>query len=197
VGVACAPRVGLRSHIAGAATEGARTWIKIKSDLPLAAAVGAATGLSIVVLDRLSQPWMPQALQVLQNQPRGMSITLAGVLYGGITEELLLRWGLMSVLAWAGWRIFQRGEDVPRAWLMWTAIVVSALLFGVGHLGAAVALVPLTFAVVVRTVLLNALAGMVFGYVFWRRSLEAAMVAHAGAHIAMTLVSVVLASVRA
>jgi membrane protease YdiL (CAAX protease family) len=79
---------------------------------------------------------------------------------------------------------------------MWAAIAVSALLFGTGHLGAAGALVPLTFAVIVRTVLLNALAGVVFGYLFWRRSLEAAMVAHASAHVAMTLLSLVVAAFR-
>ncbi len=196
-GVICALRVGLRSHIAEAGVGGTRPWAAIKAEMPVAAAAGAATGLAIVVLDRFFQPWMPAALQAVQAQPRGIGITVAGIFYGGITEELLLRWGLMSLLAWSGWRVVQRAQGAPRAWLMWTAIGVSALLFGAGHLGAAAALAPLTLAVVVRTVLLNAGAGVVFGYLFWRRSLEAAMVAHAGAHVAMTLLGVVLTALGA
>jgi len=192
VGVACAPRVQLRSHIAEAGVSGTQLWPAIKPEMPFAAASGAATGLAIIGLDRLFQPWMPAALQMAQGQPRGVGITVAGIFYGGITEELLLRWGLMSLLAWVGWRVVQRGQGLPRAWLLWTAIAVSALLFGVGHLAAAAALTPLTPAVIIRTVLLNAGAGIIFGWLYWRHSLEAAMVAHAGAHVVMTLLSVVI-----
>lgn len=189
VGVALAPRVQLRSHLTDSRVSGTRPWAAIKADAPLASLAGAATGLVIVALDRLFQPWMPAALQAAQAQPRGVGVTVAGILYGGITEELLLRWGLMTLLAWIAWRVVQRGQGVPRPWLICAAIGVSAVLFGIGHLGAAAALVPLTPAVIIRTVLLNAGAGVVFGYLFWRRSLEAAMIAHAGAHVAMTLLS--------
>jgi len=44
----------------------------------------------------------------------------------------------------------------------------------------------------VRTVVLNALGGVVFGWLFWRRNLETAMLAHAMAHVAMTVIAVAL-----
>ena len=47
-----------------------------------------------------------------------------------------------------------------------------------GHLPAIAALTPLTPIVILRTVGLNALLGLAFGWLFWRRGLEHAMVAH-------------------
>ncbi|HLL45691.1 MAG TPA: CPBP family glutamic-type intramembrane protease, partial [Longimicrobiaceae bacterium] len=124
-----------------------------------------------------------------QEGERTLAVTLAGMLYGGITEELMMRWGVMSLLAWAGWRLFQRGRGEPGPAVMWAAILAAALLFGAGHLGAVSAIAPLTVAVVARTVALNALAGVAFGWLFWRRSLEAAMLAHMTGHVVLTLVS--------
>jgi membrane protease YdiL (CAAX protease family) len=56
------------------------------------------------------------------------------LLYGGITEELLLRWGLMTLLVWAGWRIFERGRGKPPAVYFVGAIIISAIIFGLGCL---------------------------------------------------------------
>jgi membrane protease YdiL (CAAX protease family) len=40
---------------------------------------------------------------------------------------------------------------------------------------------------VLRILLLNALAGLVFGWLFWRRSLECAMFAHASVHVVFAI----------
>nr|WP_293157149.1 CPBP family intramembrane glutamic endopeptidase [Okeania sp. SIO2C9] len=56
------------------------------------------------------------------------------ILFGGITEELLMRWGLMTFLVWIGWKIFQRGKGKPQGRYFVMAILLSSLLFGVGHL---------------------------------------------------------------
>lgn len=106
------------------------------------------------------------------------------LLYGGITEEVLIRWGLMTLLAWAGWRLLQRGEGAPAAAIVWLAIGISALLFGVAHVPAVAALLTDVPATVVAYVTLgNALFGVVAGYLFWRHGLEAAILAHLLAHV--------------
>jgi hypothetical protein len=193
VGAVLAPRLGLRSHVVEQTTVGAPLLPALRADLPLAAALGAGLGVVLVALDLAMRPWMPPAfLAAAAAQPRGLAITVAGIFYGGITEELLLRWGLLSALAWAGWRMLQGGQGRPSAGLVWSAIGIAALLFGAGHLGAAALMAPLTPALVVRTVLLNSLGGLVFGWLYWRRSLEAGMLAHAATHIAMTLLSLLL-----
>ncbi len=103
--------------------------------------------------------------------------------YGGINEELLLRLGVMTLLVWVGARLTR--TDQPGAGVMWTANVLAAVLFGLGHLPVTAAILPLTALVVVRAVVLNGLAGVVFGWFYWRRGLLAAMVAHFSADIVL------------
>ena len=108
---------------------------------------------------------------------------IARMLYGGIVEELLLRWGMMSLFAWLVWRLAGSPRPVP-AWCLWTAILAAALLFAVGHLPALYALAPDAANALVGPVMAaNAAAGVVFGWLFWRRGLEAAMMAHGLAHL--------------
>ena len=108
--------------------------------------------------------------------------------YGGITEELMLRYGLMTLLVWVGARVWTTRP--PR--LYSRRLALSAFLFGAGHLPAMAALIPLTPIVVLRTVGLNALLGLAFGWLFWRRGLEHAMVAHVATHLAFWSVAVAL-----
>lgn len=190
LGVALAPRLGLRSRLAERAAGGPPVLPALRREAPLAAAVGVAVTVLVLLLDPLFQAWMGAAGEALSLEgARSAWVTLSGILYGGITEELMLRWGVMTFLAWVLWKVAQRGHGTPRSGVMWAAVLLSALLFGAGHLGAAATLAPLTTAVVARTIVLNALAGVAFGWLYWRRSLEAAMLAHMAAHVVLTLVS--------
>lgn len=193
VGTWLAPRVGLTSLVADKATKGEPFWSRLRPQMPAAIVFGIAAAVILPLLDIFFQPWLPASLAG-EAPPRDLSFTISAMLYGGITEELLLRWGMMSLLAWLGWRLFQRGRKIPGAAVMVTAIVISALLFGIGHLGAVAVLAPLTPMLIIRTILLNAVGGILFGWLFWKHSLEAAMVAHAAAHVVMTLVALVLAA---
>jgi hypothetical protein len=108
--------------------------------------------------------------------------------YGGITEELTLRYGLMTFLVWVGAKVW---TTLPPG-LYFGALLVSAVLFGAGHLPAMATLTPLTPIVILRTVGLNALLGLAFGWLFWRRGLEHAMVAHIATHLAFWALAVAL-----
>lgn len=154
------------------------------------ALLGVIAAVAILGLSQLTDPWLPPPSRPLPD-PAAMSAWkgLLASFYGGIGEELLLRLFLMTVLAWAAARLW-RGAG-PRAY--WLAIVLAALLFGAGHLLAAAAVWPLTTMVVFRTLLLNAVAGLAFGWLYWRRGLEAAMLAHFCAdlvlHVAVPLLA--------
>jgi membrane protease YdiL (CAAX protease family) len=97
---------------------------------------------------------------------------LAG-LYGGIVEEIMCRLMLMTLLVWLLSRWHRR-----QAWMYATAALLAAVLFGVGHLPAALAVGMHTPMQLGRIVLLNAMPGVIFGWLFWKHGLEHAMVAH-------------------
>lgn len=190
LGTWMAPRVGLTSLIAEKLTSGAPLWSRLRAQLPAALIAGIAAAIALPLLDRIFQPWLPASFST-EAAPRDLVFTAGAMLYGGITEELLLRWGMMSVLVWAGWRLFQRRKPQPGASVYLAALLISAVLFGIGHLGAVAALAPLTPVLILRTILLNAVGGIIFGWLYWRKSLEAAMIAHAVAHLIMTLLSLI------
>ncbi len=56
---------------------------------------------------------------------------------------------------------------------------------GAGHLPTAAAVWGLDAGVVARTLVLNVLGGMVFGWLFWRRGLEMAVLAHFSADLVL------------
>lgn len=144
-----------------------------------AALLGAGTAALIVLLASLLDPMLPEVAAGTRPSP------LAGFLaafYGGIAEELLLRLFLMTLLVWL---LSRFGRQRPGAWRMWSAIGLTALLFGLGHLPAAAAIWGLEPAVVVRTLLLNAVGGLAFGWLYWRRGLEMAMLAHVCADLVL------------
>lgn len=81
---------------------------------------------------------------------------------------------------------------MPSSGAFWSAITLVAVLFGLGHLPITAVITPLTQLVVVRAIVLNGLAGIAFGYLYWRHGLEAAMLGHMSAHLVMQAPGVIL-----
>jgi hypothetical protein len=181
-GACAAPRLGLRSVIAERLAGRAVPDVFRGLAVPLLASV--LLGLFISVVDALTlRMWLPAGTDWPAYHAAWTPITLAfGILYGGLTEEVMFRWGAMSLLAWAIWRLTRVRRPVGRGPIL-AGIALSAPLFGLAHLPALVGIVPLTAGPVARTVILNGLAGLWLGWVFWRRHLEAAMACHAAIHV--------------
>jgi ABC-2 type transport system ATP-binding protein len=97
----------------------------------------------------------------------------------GITEETIFRLFGLSLLAWLGGLLFQELDGRPKLAVLWTANILFALAFGAAHLPGAEAMGwPINTLVVTRTLILNGLAGLVLGWLFWTFGLETAMLAH-------------------
>jgi len=136
-------------------------------------------------------PHMPGFSSVI-SQTSGWKGFLASF-YGGITEEIFSRLFLLTLLAWAlSW--FSHIEDNrPSPTVMWTAILGSAIIFGLGHLPATLMTNQFSLMILARAVVLNGIPGTIFGYLYWKRGLESSMMAHFSAdlivHVILPLVS--------
>jgi membrane protease YdiL (CAAX protease family) len=101
------------------------------------------------------------------------------LLMGGIAEEVMFRWGVMSVMAWLTVSVL----GMPTGLGMWTAIVAAGVLFGLGHLpGVMAAGVKITKLIVVTAIALNMVVALACGWLLWQHGLLAAIVAHALLH---------------
>lgn len=98
--------------------------------------------------------------------------------YGGIAEEILLRLFLVSLFVWLLAKITRRLDPLSHNWLVWTSIIAAAVLFGIGHLPATALMTALTPLVIARAIALNGVAGLIFGWLYWKRGIESAMIAH-------------------
>lgn len=133
---------------------------------------GVCVGMTILSLDLLFSRIGPAVNETSYLELfRGLMASL----YGAINEEVLMRLFFVSFFVWILTKIF--GAEKRDTWVS-VGIVGAALLFGIFHLPAAAQLVPLSLGVVMRIVLLNGIGGIMFGLLFTRCGLEAAMIAH-------------------
>ena len=177
-GVSLAQKVGLRAPGFEAFARSSSVAAALRPQLVPGFLGGLAGGAFLVMLSYGTPPELAAAAETV-------SLPLSvRVLYGGITEELLMRWGLMSLVLWLLWRFIHRAQTLPPASLVWLAIVSIAVLFGVGHLPAAHSLVgDLTFHIVAFVIGGNAVFGVLAGWLFWRFGLESAILAHCITHV--------------
>ncbi|MFL6588239.1 MAG: type II CAAX prenyl endopeptidase Rce1 family protein [Luteimonas sp.] len=153
--------------------------------------LGVATAIAILVLSRVFDPLLLPETDVQMTDITGARSALYGLMasfYGGIVEELQLRLFLMTLIAWtATWLLRRRaafdGTLSPR--VAWAAVLVAALLFGLGHLPAASMVWGLDAGVVVRTLLLNGIGGVAFGWLYWKRGFEMAVLSHFAADLVL------------
>lgn len=192
VGLYLGPKVGLGAPLLRARLDGHAIGEQLRETLRLAVPLGIATAVVIVGLDVAFGAVGVSIPADAVDQPALWKRALAS-LYGGITEELLVRFGLMTLFVWLSTLV--AGEDGPTAGAVWVAIFLTAIAFGAAHLGTLASMTDPTPLLVVRTVLLNAIGGVVFGWLYWRRGIESAMVAHFTADLTVHVVAAELLAV--
>lgn len=174
LGLLLARRAGLGAPDLTAALTGDRkARRRIWSSLPLATAIGLALG-GVLVFYSMLHPTLAKSDQPIVMPPiwEGFLASIGA----GIREEIWLRFGLMTLLAWFGAVLLRQERASPE--VVWTANFLAAIAFAAIHLPQTAGLIGLSAPVVIFVFLGNGLPGMAFGWLYWRRGLVSAMVAH-------------------
>jgi hypothetical protein len=153
-------------------------------------ALGLIVGLLLLGVIRLAiEPVVPAAgARIAAASALPIWRRLVIIYVAAVGEEVVFRLLLLSVITGLTMRLFRRAASAPSRGVVSVANGLSAFAFAAVHLPAWNAAGPMSLGLAFMVLTLNGVAGVVFGYVFVRRGIVAAMWAHAGADCAIQLV---------
>jgi membrane protease YdiL (CAAX protease family) len=143
---------------------------------------GIIAGVLLTLISLAFYPHLPEAFLEIGKQ---LQPSLAArFLYGGLTEEILMRFGLMTFVVWLASKLFKE----TNATAYWIGILFAALLFAIGHFPIVFQAVEHPPGLLLGYILIgNAIGGIIFGWLYWKSGLESAFLAHIVAHVVMVL----------
>ncbi len=181
LGIIAVPRVGFSAPFFEAIINVDPAWPALKPQL-LPTILASIAGAAIFLLSYYGffRPRMDiRNIACMEGLRMDLGIH-ARLLYGGVVEEVLTRWGLLSGFIWIGLILFGRASPA----VIWTSIVLTGIIFGLGHLPSYLAVgCRRTPALIGAMIWLNLWASLVFGWLFWQYGLAAAMLAHMLFHL--------------
>lgn len=153
----------------------------------LSVGFGITTAFVLVVMDRF---YFVNKIEIVGELEGGFSLMglLAGIFYGGVFEEILLRLFFMSLLVWIMMKLFKGNEKRFPDYYYWISIIIASILFAAGHLPATSMIFgELSPILVIRCFALNGIGGLFFGYLYWKKGFEYAVMSHMFTHISLQL----------
>jgi hypothetical protein len=115
----------------------------------------------------------------------------------GITEEVLFRFFGVSLIAWLGGLIFKDAEGRPKAFIVVFAVFLWAVIFGLAHLQMPVAVEwELSSATIVRSLVINSMGGLVYGWMYWKKGLESAILVHFSTDVVLHVILPVIIALK-
>ena len=121
----------------------------------------------------------------------GVPKIIAGLLAGGVIEEVMMRLFFMSLLVLVISKLFCKNEKAIPVRVFAAANIISALLFAAGHLPGTMAMTTLTPVLVFRCFLFNGGLGLCFGWLYRKYGIGYAMIAHGAAHLISDLLMII------
>lgn len=143
---------------------------------------GIIAGIVVVLVVVIFKPFMAAEYEQLT---QALQPTLAArFLYGGITEEIYLRFGLMTLIVWISAKALKGTK--PAAY--WIGIVLAALIFAIGHFPVVFNTIESPGTILLTYVLIgNSVGGLIFGWLYWKKGLESAFLAHIFIHVVLVI----------
>jgi len=179
---------GLRLPILEGILNNEKKAKELKALLLPSIGLGVLAGVLIIVLSIPFNNAIPEFKNMETVVPSFWKGFLASF-YGGIAEEVLLRLFIMSLFVWIGFKIKKSKDGSPTSVGVWIAIILAAVIFGIGHLPATAQIAKLTGVVIARAIVLNGIGGIIFGWLYWKKGLESAIIAHFSTDIVLHVIT--------
>ena len=173
-GAYLSPLIGFRAGLADVPIKNL-FWIVLKRQFIYGAPIGLAGAIIAYFI-------APDFITYLN------SFSFPSRLFGSLTEEVNIRWGLMTIIVWISLRIFQSGAGFPKKIFVYSGILLSQILFALAHIPA---LINFGISNPVWSILTIFMVSLPWGWLFWKQGLESAFIAHASFHAFIALFIVV------
>lgn len=143
---------------------------------------GIIAGIATTLIAAIYKPLLPQEfIEAGKKLQPGIAVRF---LYGGITEEIMMRFGLMTLIVWFGCDFSHKSSAI----IYWAGIVIAAVLFALSHFPIVYQTIPEpTFTLLSYILIGNVTGGIIFGWLYWKKGLESAMFAHIIGHAVILL----------
>lgn len=184
IGLRLSNKLGFKMPIIEKLATKKKIDFNVKEIIKISVLLGLLTGALIVVLDFILFQFGLESLFKEISTPVWQGFLAS--FYGGISEEIVMRLFFMTFVAWLISKIIKlKGKAIESKLIILTSIIIAAILFGIAHLPITSELMTITPLVVFRALLLNGIGGVVFGWLYWKKGLESAMIAHFSADIVL------------
>ena len=171
IGTYLTPRIGFRALLVDLPIKEKVFWVLLKRQLYY----GVSIGFGGAIIAYLIAPDFIAYLNTYSFPSR---------LFGSLNEEVITRWGLMTIIVWILWRIFQHGKEIPKIILVYSAILLTQIPFAFGHF---VALKNFGIANPIWSIVTIFIVSFPWGWLFWKQGLESAFIAHSSFHAFVAL----------
>jgi len=99
----------------------------------------------------------------------------------GLYEEVMVRWFFASLFIWIFWCLFDRNSQKPGNIVIWSGLIVSNILFIMGHYPA-ISILILNNLEIINMFFWMFIITLPWGWLYWKFGIESAIVAHSVFH---------------
>lgn len=176
IGLYLGKKVGFGTPILSSLSETRKLPSETVPTVKLSVLMGLILSIVMFILDYFVFSMFTESLIVFMTTPPLWQRFLYFI-YAGIVEEIVLRFLLVTLLVWISWKIKKTANGQPTRTGVWISILLISLIYGIGY---AISYSPLIMdqILALRFVVLNGIAGIVMGWLYWKKGLEASLIAN-------------------
>ncbi|SDG06509.1 CAAX protease self-immunity [Methanolobus vulcani] len=178
-------KVGLKTPVLSSLFEDRSLPSDFKSSFSISVLYGVIISFLIVILDTLVFTRYSESLLLYLTTPPLWQRFLYSF-YVGVTEEVVLRFFLMTFLVWITWKVKKNSEGKATDAGIWLSIIMVSSIYSVVYLLFSREMMDPT--IIMRVAAFNGIASMVFGWLYWKKGLEYSIISNITATIMIFVV---------